>query len=453
MGMISGRRAAKEAKKNQAVALSNAGQAYTPINVTGPGGQGVSFNQGMPAGGAVGGNPPAGELVYDGSRGQFYSDGQGGQQTASGLQVVEGTRGRVKRTNISDANVSAGDLAPLRGENVNAVTGMPMTMDMSTQMLLANLQQAGGQFGEASLGDLSQMQDFSRLGANIGATGLADASDFAGDLRNQAQSAFGGLAGTQQEAQQRTLDLLRQQAQPGIDRSMAAQQQNLFATGRMGTTGGALQTEAFAKGLANADLDRQLMASQEGRAAQTAQLGLGTGLAAQQDATMTNAMNRFSSMLGLNTDLGQSRYNRTSDLANTNFTRAGQLLEASPQALEQAIMSGALGLQGQGITNISNIDNNALNMANFAQQLMSNQSAARTGQQQVLNAQAAAGPDMTNANMFSQLSGALGGMTGGQGVLGALGGLFGGGGGSAPSPTGNVASNDVLSYLDSLGGG
>jgi hypothetical protein len=321
-------------------------------------------------------------------------------------------------------------------------------------MLLANLQQAGGQFGEASLGDLSQMQDFSRLGANIGATGLADASDFAGDLRNQAQSAFGGLAGTQQEAQQRTLDLLRQQAQPGIERDMAAQQQNLFATGRMGTTGGALQTEAFAKGLANADLDRQLMAAQEGRAAQTAQLGLGTGLAAQQDATMTNAMNRFSSMLGLNTDLGQSRYNRTSDLANTNFTRAGQLLEASPQALEQAIMSGALGLQGQGITNISNIDNNALNMANFAQQLMSNQSAARTGQQQVLNAQAAAGPDMTNANMFAQLSGALGGMTGGQGVFGALGGLFGGGGGgSAPSPTGNVASNDVLSYLDSLGGG
>jgi hypothetical protein len=54
------------------------------------------------------------------------------------------------------------------------------------------------------------------------------------------------------------LALLRQQAAPFESRAFNANNQNLFSTGRMGTTGGGLQTEAFARGLAQADTSRQL---------------------------------------------------------------------------------------------------------------------------------------------------------------------------------------------------
>jgi hypothetical protein len=54
------------------------------------------------------------------------------------------------------------------------------------------------------------------------------------------------------------LALLREQAAPFEQRAFNGLNQNLFNTGRMGSSGGALQTEAFARGLGQADTSRQL---------------------------------------------------------------------------------------------------------------------------------------------------------------------------------------------------
>jgi hypothetical protein len=147
-------------------------------------------------------------------------------------------------------------------------------MDPATQALLGNYQQAAGLFGDAGLQGLGQLQAGAQLGAGMGMQGMADASDFAGALRQQAANAFAALPGTQEAATQAAYQRMTELAQPGIDRSIAEHENKQFARGQMGTTGGALQTEAFARGLGQADTARQLAAMQEGRSALNAQLGL-----------------------------------------------------------------------------------------------------------------------------------------------------------------------------------
>ena len=463
LGMMAGRKAAKEAKKARQIAMNAANQAYSPINVAGPGGVGVSFGgptpiipnqteQPMLGGGSFGGPsagyPPAGQLVYEGSKGKFYSDGKGGRVTAEGLQVVPGTRGTVKRSDIGSAAVSAGDLESLRQNLAGTATGFSQQtgLDPNTMALLANLQSSAGLFGDAGLRGLGQLQDYARSGMGLSATGLADSSDFANQLRMQAQGAFGGLAGTQEQARQQTLDLLRQQAAPEEERSFANLQDQLFATGRLGTSGGGLQTEAFARGLGRADLERQLMAGQEGRSAQTAQMNLGTGLASQQDDTLTNALQRFRNMISTNQGLAKDRFERTGSISDLNYQRAQDLLKASPQFLEQAFQQGNIENINQYLKGIGAVNTNALNFANFARGLMGDQANTRTG---AANAMMNTGTDNTTGNMFAQLSNSLAGQTGGQGVLGALGGLFKRG--DSAGGDGYSSSSDVLSYLDSLG--
>lgn len=433
--ILSGKSAGKAAEKNQRVAMNLANQSFSPINVTGPGGAGVSFGGGTTGGaqGAAGqGDGTRGELVYSGSKGRFFSDGFGGRMTEEGLQVVPGTRGKVIRSDIGNAALSAGDLEGLRSGLVNQATGIQGAsgLDANTLGLLANLQGASGQFGDAGLQGLGNLQQLANTGVGLSATGLADASDFAGQLRGQAQNAFGALPGTQQQSTADTLALLRQQAAPQEERDFARLQDNLFATGRSGTSGGGLMMESFAKGLGQADLSRQLAASGEGRAAQQAQLGLGTSLASQQDALLGNAMNRFGSMTNLSQNLGQDRFTRTSDIANRNFERAGDLLTAAPQFLQQQFEQSQLGNIGSALNSIGGINENSLNMARFAQALMGQQAANRTGV-----AVPGTTADMSTANLLGQLGGAFNKQAGPGGVIGALSGLFGGGsGGNSPAP-------------------
>jgi hypothetical protein len=438
LGMMSAKKAAKDQKKAQQVALSNAGQAYTPINVFGPGGAGITFG---PTAGSTGtASGPAGEPIPGTP---YFSDGKGGMVTEGGLQVVEGTRGRVKRTNIDQANISAGDLEAARQSQADLATllGQNLGMDPQTQALLGNYQQAAGLFGDAGLQGLGQLQAGAQLGAGMGMQGMADASDFAGALRQQAADAFAALPGTQEAATQAAYQRMSELAQPGIERDIAGHENRQFARGQMGTTGGALQTEAFARGLGQADTARQLAAMQEGRSALNAQLGLGTGLASQQDAALANAMQRFTGMSDLANRLGQTRFDRTSNIANTNFQRAGQLLANAPQAVQQAMLGSQLGNIGTALSNIGGINNNALSMANFAQQLMNQQAGARNQMVAPMNAMmnTAGAGNMAQAGMFNQLAGALGQQAGPGGALGSIGNWLGGlfSGGSQPAPTTN----------------
>ena len=144
-------------------------------------------------------------------------------------------------------------------------------------------------------------------------------------------------------------------------------------------------------------------------------------------------------MISTNQDLAKDRFERTRSISDLNYKRAQDLLEVSPQFLEQSFQEGNINNINQYLKGIGAVNENALNFADFARALMSDQASTRTG---AATAMMNTGTDNTTGNMFAQLSNALAGQTGGQGVLGALGSLFsrdGGGDSSStpPPPTSN----------------
>lgn len=429
LSLKAGRDAAKDAKKDAQVRRALANQAFSPVNFSGPGGSSVTFGgtaqQGGPGGGAQPG--PGQPFGFDPETGTNF-DGQG-NPIAGGLRQVQGARG-LKQSDLGSVNASAGSLDPLFDQlagvaqgGINAVGQSQQGLDPFTQQAFANFLGAGQQGGQ-TLDLLSQgaggafgnvNQQMNQAFQNPFAQGLQQ------QVLGQSQDAFANLAGTQEQARGQTLDLLRQQAQPFEDRAFSNLQDRQFATGQLGTSGGALQTEAFARGLGQADLQRQLTAGQEGRAAQTAQLGLGTSLsntgsdlARIQDGLLSGATNRFGAVSNLAQGLQGQRFNQSlTSLQNINQPQIQQNALQSQQL--QNILSALGGAQGIGGEARAN--------AGLANQFMATQANARLGASSVSQP-----VDTSSATALAQLSGALGG---GGGIFSGLGNLFGG---SNPQP-------------------
>jgi len=118
-------------------------------------------------------------------------------------------------------------------------------------------------FGDATaegkgIRDLAQAFAQQGVGDAMGQSqNFLNRSDFFGD---EAQVGFEDLRAD-------TLNLLRERDKEGEDRAAAGLADELFGSGRLGTTGGGRNISDFAQGLARADLDRQLAATGEARAA------------------------------------------------------------------------------------------------------------------------------------------------------------------------------------------
>ena len=161
-------------------------------------------------------------------------------------------------------------------------------------------------------------QAFGQAG-NLGANGFQRALQ--GQLFGQAGALAGQTDFGQLEADR--LSQLRSQAQPFEERAFSNLQDNLFATGRLGSTGGALQTEAFARGLAQADVGRQVAAGDfaQSQQAQNANIantfaGVGSSLAGLENNLLTSAFSRFGQTAGLAQDLNVGRFQLGSSLFN-----------------------------------------------------------------------------------------------------------------------------------------
>ena len=180
---------------------------------------------------------------------------------------------------------------------------------------MGGFQGAFDQFGSnadmfaGNMGGLQQM--LGQAGQNVQnrqgpfQQGLQD-SFFGGaqQFANRANQGFDGL-------RDEMLGTLRAQAQPFEDRAFTGMLDNQFAQGRLGSTGGSLQTEAFARGLGQADLDRQLASISQAQNLQSQQAGLaqnfagaGQGLVGQGDQLLQSALQQFSGVQGL---LGQNQ--------------------------------------------------------------------------------------------------------------------------------------------------
>lgn len=183
-------------------------------------------------------------------------------------------------------------------------------------------------------------------------------------------SAFAGsIPGTYDQVYGNTLSNLREQAGVQNSRAFSGLQDNLFATGRMGTSGGALQTEAFARGLAQADAGYQLQAQQQAIAAQQQQQSLLNDAFGQwsQTSSMLGDINserfqrsmygnetgysRLQDQLNVRLGLDQMQYDRRNDLVALAQQQALAPLgyQDARMGNMQSMLAAQAGIQGQGL--------------------------------------------------------------------------------------------------------
>ena len=200
------------------------------------------------------------------------------------------------------------------------------------------------QQGEGLMGQIDPSMLASLTGQAFGQAGGLGQTGFQRGLQDILFSQAGQMAGQTDFSGLRdeTLATLRAQAQPFEERAFAGLQENLFGTGRLGSSGGALQTEAFARGLGQADLSRQLQATdvaqrQQMQQANIANLfsGAGMGLGSLEDQLLSSAYGRFGTTAGLTSDLAT----RTFGMGQGLFGQA-----TGAQAAQQGILQSILGL-------------------------------------------------------------------------------------------------------------
>jgi len=414
-GMFGANKAAKKAAEQNRLQSLIQGTAFSPIGVNMPGGGGISFGGG---GGGGGGTSQIG------GGGNFLDPRTGKPlvREQDGMRILgSGKNGRAFQSDIGNIGLNLGDLEPFRAglagfggqgaQQLGALQGLGLEQGGLAQMLssqqgldsLTGL--AGGQLGGA-VNDFSQFRD-----------------NLQSPLLQGLQSAIGDASLTGQQAADQHLALLREQAQPFEDRAFSTHQDNQFMTGQRGTSGGALQTEAFARGLGQADLSRQLAARGEGRAATQMALNQASGLGGLQESLLNGATNRFGNLAQLSQGLSAARFNQ------------GQQFMGLPQSFDAGQLNN-LNASLSGLTNLTNISTVP---ANLALQFMTNQANTRIGQAGAMSPGTQAMPAAQNASMLSGLGSALSQGNNLQTLSQGIGGLFNrGGGGSNFDPNGMV---------------
>lgn len=322
--------AANQSRNQLTDAASRMGAPLPGSTITGIGGAGGVVNPG----GTGGGYTLGGTL-------DKAQQGLG----AFGLAALGGVNGAGQ---LNPATVSAGNnSAYYANTGVGANTGGLDFMQPAVQGAFTNASQALNSV---------QANGFQRGLQNTAFTGAAQ----------QAAAAGGDFSG----ARDSTLATLRAQAAPQETKAWQQLQNDQFSTGRMGTTGGGVQTEAFARGLAGADLDRQLAANGEARNQQTQALqqaqglsGIGNQTQSLEQQLLQNAFSNFGTTFGLGTNLSGQQFNQQlganqANMANSTQNLQNQLaLQQAPGALQQQQLQLALsGLGGANALQTSGMD-------------------------------------------------------------------------------------------------
>lgn len=408
VSLIGGAASAKSAKKAAKQAAATQEQLHTtlgPSSITGPGG----------------------------SRATLTNDGTGGSINLGDMTNARNILTQFGTNGIGAASGMGGGLPPavmqaLQGLRRNSGTpGMPNTSGLQ---------------GAVDSTMLNSMFDMNRGSA---APGLA-ATAFGGAGRQLAAA-----GGNFNDVRDQTLQNLRSQAQPFEQRQMDDLNNNLFSTGRLGSSGGGLMMESFARGLGQADQGRVLSANQEARTAQNNALGLGQGLAGigqnmtgLDDSLLQSAFGRFAQTAGLSQGLNQERFGNSMLLNQTGFDRAQNNFQnqVGISGLPMALQGQQLQLGMQGLGGAQQLD--AAGMQQFQAALAAAQAGAnaRIGSGSNVAAMAGTVAGMpTSGDIWGNIltgAGARIAQNDGSGK-GLFGGLFGGG--SAPKSPPVVGQN------------
>ena len=209
-----------------------------------------------------------------------------------------------------------------------------------------------------------QMGNDAIMGSLLGQTqGINGMSGMLGQAGMGALSSLGSFD-PQQLAQSYTNNL-RAQAAPGEQNAAQRLAQNLFNTGRLGSTGGAGMMGKLASELENADISRTIAGQQLAGQEQSRIAGMGQDLM----GSAGNLQGLLSQILGQAGGMGQQgmmnlmniqnqAYNQNSSTTNQRFTNAMNMFGANQNATSQNISGGlnAMNLGNQiGNTDISNL--------------------------------------------------------------------------------------------------
>jgi hypothetical protein len=290
---------------------------------------------------------------------------------------------------------------------------------------------------------------------------LASGTPLSNGANAAALSQLGALGQTYDQAYSNTRNTLREQARPEEARAMAGLTDNLFATGRLGSSGGALQTEAFARGLGQADLSRQLAATTQAQQAQQNALGIAqgssaiannnlstlqnamTGMFGAGDSLLNSAYSRFGNTAQLAADLNQARFARSMYGNETAYTRAQNMLgtQINLAGLPASLQAAQLGNVNAALSGQAGIQSQLLQL--FGAGLSAEQAAANarigagSNMAQIVGNPSFGAAGQSNAAMWSQLGSTL------LNNSDRIGGLFGSIGGGY-----NIQSPDAWGALD-----
>lgn len=246
----------------------------------------------------------------------------GGQMSLGDLDPI---RSQIMQQLGGMAGNVPGEIPGAVNESANAfMQALSTTPSMNIQGLNRNLNMAQQVLGADRAGLAEARNPFQQA--------LQDAAF--GGATQHAQAAGGDFSGVEAGV----LANLREQAAPHEQQQMNKLGEALFGSGRTGTTGGALQTEAMAKGLAQADLQRQLQAKGEARTQQThagqmagTLTGVGGSTRQLQESLLDSAFSRFGQSMGLASDLEGQRFARQQARSDLAVERTGQGLTTQQQ--------------------------------------------------------------------------------------------------------------------------
>lgn len=255
--------------------------------------------------------------INAGGLGSFTSTGQGGYNMNLG-QFGQGLAGAA-----GPAALSALQSGQSYGNQFMGTAGGAIDPAFAYLNQMLGQQLPTQEFGAQNQALQGAMSSFMNQGGGALQAGLGGLQGNMGTAFGMGQDFLGqaggmlGQAGNVQGLIDDRYAALSAQAAPGEERQYNSLQNKLFSQGRLGSTGGSRDIEAFARGLGEADLSRQ-MAAQD--------LGLRTSSTLQQGA-------------GIAGGLG-------SGLFNQGFGAAGQL-----GGFGQGLMSQGLGFGQQGLEN------------------------------------------------------------------------------------------------------
>lgn len=399
-----------------------------------------------------------------------YASGQNQNQGIGGLYSHAGTTPTTYNAAAGNASAGPGTLnSGLNQQLQNAFGGSTNLTNQalgnaftSNQGLPQNIQNAAGGLNNAvNQGNANYSNLYGGVNQQLGNTGKLYNAGM-GMLNNGvSQSADqSALSNIQQGGQnfnnvyQGSLQNIMGALQPQQQQQLAQSQDQQFARGQMGTSGGALQSKALYQGFGQADLAAQQQAYNQALQQQqqnvnnaTAYSGIANNNMAMGGSLLNSAFSQFGNLTGLGSQLTGNQFNM-----NNQNIGAQQQLSMTPGMLaqQQAQLAGTAQGIGAGINTMGNQN------ASLAQQ------AGYQNAGLAQNAYAAGGKlsQTQTANGGSTLSGLLNGLaSGGQSSLAnQIMQMFGGntgGGGSGTDPGAYYAQGYMgdNTAMPGLGGG